>query len=107
LRCLQGTVDAGCYLERDRSCVIGDVRVFVGRHGDAASVDTRRIRLILDRELRRIELALRDQIKSGRVVLEVLFAAYESARTGQRVAFPFTTTAAKPIDLWKSERAEP
>jgi len=45
--------------------------------------------------------------EDGRVVLEVLFAAYESARTGQRVAFPFTTTAAKPIDLWKSERAEP
>jgi myo-inositol 2-dehydrogenase/D-chiro-inositol 1-dehydrogenase len=41
--------------------------------------------------------------EDGRAVLEVLFAAYESARTGQRVALPFTTNAAKPIDLWKPE----
>jgi predicted dehydrogenase len=44
--------------------------------------------------------------EDGRVVLEVLFAAYESARTGQRVALPFTTTAAKPIDLWKPGQVE-
>ncbi|MCE9528195.1 MAG: Gfo/Idh/MocA family oxidoreductase [Planctomycetales bacterium] len=45
--------------------------------------------------------------EDGRAVLEVLFAAYQSARTGQRVAIPFRTTAAKPIDLWKPERAKP
>jgi predicted dehydrogenase len=36
----------------------------------------------------------------GRVVLEVIFAAYESARTGCKVALPFATTARRPIDLW-------
>ncbi len=39
--------------------------------------------------------------EDGRVVLEVLFAAYESARTGRKVELPFKTTARKPIDLWK------
>jgi predicted dehydrogenase len=37
----------------------------------------------------------------GRVVLEVIFAAYESARTGSKVALPFQTNAQKPIDLWR------
>jgi len=37
----------------------------------------------------------------ARVVLEVIFAAYESARTGRKVELPFHTTAARPIDLWK------
>lgn len=37
----------------------------------------------------------------ARVVLEVIFAAYQSAGTGRKVELPFTTTAAKPIDLWK------
>jgi predicted dehydrogenase len=37
----------------------------------------------------------------GRAVLEVIFAAYESARTGRKVALPFRTTAVKPHDLWK------
>jgi len=32
-------------------------------------------------------------------VLEVIFAAYESARTGRKVCLPFPTNAAKPIDL--------
>lgn len=36
----------------------------------------------------------------GRVVLEVIFAAYESARTGRKVTLPFETAAKKPIDLW-------
>jgi predicted dehydrogenase len=36
----------------------------------------------------------------ARIVLEVLFAAYESARTGKKVKLPFKTKAAKPIDLW-------
>ena len=37
----------------------------------------------------------------GRAVLEAIFAAYESARTGRKVPLPFATTAAKPHDLWK------
>jgi len=39
--------------------------------------------------------------EDGRVVLEVIFAAYESARTGRKVALPLATTAGRPIDLWK------
>jgi predicted dehydrogenase len=38
--------------------------------------------------------------EDGRAVLEVIFAAYESARTGRKVALPFATTAHRPIDLW-------
>jgi predicted dehydrogenase len=41
--------------------------------------------------------------EDGRAVLEVIFAAYESARTGQRVALPFETDAEKPVDLWLGE----
>jgi predicted dehydrogenase len=37
----------------------------------------------------------------GRVVLEALFAAYQSARTGRKIPLPFHTDAAKPLDLWK------
>jgi predicted dehydrogenase len=36
----------------------------------------------------------------GRVVLEVIFAAYESARTGKKVNLPFKSKAHKPWDLW-------
>jgi predicted dehydrogenase len=39
--------------------------------------------------------------EDGRVVLEAVFAAYESARTGRKVMLPFATTALKPIDLWQ------
>ncbi|RKY03761.1 gfo/Idh/MocA family oxidoreductase [Candidatus Poribacteria bacterium] len=39
--------------------------------------------------------------EDGRAVLEIIFAAYQSAGTGQKVEFPFTTDAEKPIDLWK------
>ncbi len=39
--------------------------------------------------------------EDARVVLEVLFAAYESAGTGRKVELPFSTDAAKPIDLWR------
>ena len=39
--------------------------------------------------------------EDARAVLEVIFAAYESARTGCKVQLPFKTTAEKPIDLWK------
>ena len=38
--------------------------------------------------------------EDGRAVLEVLMAAYESARTGGKVALPFQSKARKPIDLW-------
>lgn len=38
--------------------------------------------------------------EDGRAVLEAIFAAYESARTGCKVRLPFKTNAAKPYDLW-------
>ena len=37
--------------------------------------------------------------EDGRVVLEMIFAAYQSAATGTKVELPFETQAAKPIDL--------
>jgi predicted dehydrogenase len=37
----------------------------------------------------------------GRAVLEMLYAAYASARTGQKVALPFAPKVARPIDLWR------
>jgi predicted dehydrogenase len=39
--------------------------------------------------------------EDGRAVLEVLFAAYESAGKGCKVQLPFKTNAQKPYDLWK------
>jgi myo-inositol 2-dehydrogenase / D-chiro-inositol 1-dehydrogenase len=39
--------------------------------------------------------------EDGRIVLEILMAAYASAGTGQKVPLPFVTDARKPIDLWK------
>jgi predicted dehydrogenase len=42
--------------------------------------------------------------EDARVVLEVIFAAYESARTGRKVELPFKTNAKKPYDLWKPKR---
>jgi predicted dehydrogenase len=41
--------------------------------------------------------------EDGRAVLEVVCAAYESARTGQRVSLPFQTDARRPIDLWSED----
>jgi predicted dehydrogenase len=38
--------------------------------------------------------------EDGRAVLEMLYAAYESARTGQKVALPFRPRVKKPVDLW-------
>ncbi len=38
--------------------------------------------------------------EDGRAVLEVIFAAYQSAGSGRKVLLPFETKAAKPIDLW-------
>lgn len=43
--------------------------------------------------------------ETGRVVQEVLYAAYASAGQGRKIALPFRPTGvAKPIDLWKSLR---
>ncbi len=39
--------------------------------------------------------------EDGRAVLEAIFAAYESARSGRKVMLPFETQAAKPYDLWR------
>ncbi len=41
--------------------------------------------------------------EDGRAVLEALFAAYASAGSGRKVALPFATDAARPIDLWRPE----
>jgi predicted dehydrogenase len=38
--------------------------------------------------------------EDGRAVLEMIYAAYESARTGRKVELPFTAKVEKPIDLW-------
>ena len=45
--------------------------------------------------------------EDGRLVIEIICAAYESARTGQKVALPFRSEARRPIDHWRSpaERA--
>lgn len=43
--------------------------------------------------------------EDGRAVLEVIFAAYESARAGRKVALPFESKARKPIDLWWAPEA--
>jgi len=40
--------------------------------------------------------------EDGRAVMEIIFAAYESAGTGKKVELPFSTEAAKPWDLWKN-----
>jgi predicted dehydrogenase len=39
--------------------------------------------------------------EDGRAVLEIICAAYESARTGKRVPLPFATNAKRPVDLWR------
>ncbi len=39
--------------------------------------------------------------EDGKAVLEVIFAAYESAGTGKKVYLPFKTDADKPYKLWK------
>ena len=38
--------------------------------------------------------------EDGRAVLEIICAAYKSARTGQRVRLPFQADIRRPIDLW-------
>jgi predicted dehydrogenase len=37
----------------------------------------------------------------GKAVLEILFAAYESAGSGRKIVLPSATRADKPYDLWK------
>jgi len=39
--------------------------------------------------------------EDGKAVLEVIFAAYESAGTGKKVMMPFKTDMDKPFKLWK------
>jgi predicted dehydrogenase len=41
--------------------------------------------------------------EDGRAVLEIMCAAYHSARTGQKVALPFQAKAKKPVELWLGE----
>jgi predicted dehydrogenase len=38
--------------------------------------------------------------EDGRAVLEMIYAAYASARSGAKVALPFHPKVKKPIDLW-------
>jgi len=42
--------------------------------------------------------------EDARAVMEIIFAAYESAGTGRKVSLPFKSDARKPIDLWKPGR---
>ncbi len=39
--------------------------------------------------------------EDGRAVLEILLAAYDSARTGRSVALPFAPSVRAPIELWR------
>ena len=39
--------------------------------------------------------------EDGRAVLEMIYAAYQSARTGEKVPLPFHAKVDKPIDLWQ------
>jgi predicted dehydrogenase len=38
--------------------------------------------------------------EDGRVVLEILYAAYASAGTGKKITLPFKAHVQKPVDLW-------
>lgn len=56
-----------------------------------------------------VDCAIHDKLpretgEDGRAVLEVIFAAYESAGSGRKVALPFASEAAKPWDLWRGAR---
>lgn len=39
--------------------------------------------------------------EDGRAVLEIILAAYASARSGKKILLPFTTEVSRPIELWK------
>jgi myo-inositol 2-dehydrogenase / D-chiro-inositol 1-dehydrogenase len=45
--------------------------------------------------------------RDGRAVLEILYAAYASARTGQKVTLPFRPAVRRPVDLWNGPTEEP
>jgi len=52
-----------------------------------------------------VDCALNDKqplvtAEDGRAVLEMIYAAYESARTGQKVSLPFSAKVKYPIELW-------
>ena len=38
--------------------------------------------------------------EDGRAVLEIIYAAYASAKEGKKIMLPFTPVVKKPIDLW-------
>ncbi len=38
--------------------------------------------------------------EDGRAVLEIIYAAYASAKEGRKIMLPFTPVVKKPIDLW-------
>jgi len=42
--------------------------------------------------------------EDGKVVLEAVYAAYASAGLGQKVYFPFTPTAERPVEEWLNRR---
>ena len=37
----------------------------------------------------------------GKAVMEIIHAAYVSAKEGRKVALPYVSTAAKPVDNWR------
>ena len=41
--------------------------------------------------------------EDGRAVLEIMMAAYESARAGRRVPLPFHTDAKSPVEIWLAD----
>ncbi|MBO7107498.1 MAG: Gfo/Idh/MocA family oxidoreductase, partial [Verrucomicrobia bacterium] len=41
--------------------------------------------------------------EDGRAVLEIMLAAYQSAKTGAKVKLPFRPNVKKPIDLWLND----
>jgi myo-inositol 2-dehydrogenase/D-chiro-inositol 1-dehydrogenase len=45
--------------------------------------------------------------EDGRAVLELMYAAYHSARIGQKVPLPFHRNVSRPIDLWLGPSDEP
>jgi predicted dehydrogenase len=42
--------------------------------------------------------------EDGRAVLEIIYAAYASAREGKKIMLPFAPVVSKPIDLWLEEK---
>ncbi len=45
--------------------------------------------------------------EDGRAVLEIICAAYRSARTGSRVSLPLETDSRKPVDYWLKGEPQP